>query len=78
MYNSKQIQTTPNADDRNKFTFKGKKYIYLNYFNIISGCHRGHKRWKNEYNKAFNGGRFYPMSSDYRSRFHLFRKSSKR
>ena len=27
MYNSKQIQTTPNADDRNKFTFKGKKYI---------------------------------------------------
>ena len=32
MLNSRQIQTTPNNDDRNKFTFKGKKYIYLNYF----------------------------------------------
>ena len=29
MINSKQIKTTPNNDEGNKFTFKGKPKLYL-------------------------------------------------
>ena len=47
MLNSRQIQTTPNNDDANKFTFKGKKYIISIILIIISGRNRRYKRWKN-------------------------------
>ncbi len=47
MLNSKQIDTTPNIKEGNKFTFKGKQIYYLiKYLTIyISGCNWRYKCW---------------------------------
>ena len=42
MLNSKQIDTTPNIKEGNKFTFKGKQIYYLIKYNP-SGCNRRYK-----------------------------------
>ena len=48
MINSKQIQTTPNNDEGNKFTFKGMLIYYIKIIlKIISGCNWRYKCWKN-------------------------------
>ncbi len=72
MLNSKQIQTTPNNDEGNKFTFKGMLIYYIKIIlKIISGCNWRYKCRENKYNKAFNGRRIYSSSSNNRSRLHL-------
>lgn len=38
-------QTTPNANEVNKFTFKGKKYI--TNIKKHSGCNRRYQCWEN-------------------------------